>query len=97
MILAIDFLIHQTTLSGPFNLTAPHPVTNKAFSQALAAAFNRPLFLKLPNWFAELVFGEVASALLLKGQKVLPSKLINAGYRFKIENLSDALKSIYTV
>jgi uncharacterized protein (TIGR01777 family) len=91
----IDFLVHQADLSGPFNLTAPSPVTNKEFTKTLSRQFNRPAFLSLWPCVAKLIFGEVAESLLLVGQKVIPKRISSAGYVFKYPDLEKALAAIY--
>ncbi|BBL71409.1 TIGR01777 family oxidoreductase [Methylogaea oryzae] len=83
-------LLDDAALSGPFNLTAPHPVTNAEFTQTLAAALHRPALLPLPAWPLKLAMGEMAE-LLLGGQRVLPERLLQAGYRFKFPTLDLAL------
>ena len=94
MIEAIMYLINNDNLNGPFNLTAPTPVTNTEFSKQLAKVLHRPCFLKLPNIMVKLLFGEMGETLLLKGQKVLPDKLIKAGYKFKLQTLAEAFESM---
>ncbi len=92
LVSAIIFLINNQELSGPFNLTAPSPVTNREFSKQLAYALHRPCFLRLPAMIVKLMFGEMGEALLLNGQNVVPDKLIKAGYKFIFPNLTEALK-----
>jgi uncharacterized protein (TIGR01777 family) len=96
VILAINFLLNKPELYGVFNFTAPNPVRNFEFSKSLAQTLNRPAFLKTPAFAVKMLFGEMGKALLLEGQKVLPTKLLTAGYKFKYENLNDALSEIYT-
>lgn len=91
---AIDFLVNNVELRGPFNLTSPGSVTNAQFTKKLATAMKRPTFLKLPDFIVKILFGEMGDALLLKGQKVIPYNLIKAGYKFKFPKLHEALKDI---
>lgn len=91
---ALLFLIEHPELSGPVNLTAPNPVNNAEFTKTLAHALRRPIFLKIPNPIANLLFGEMAEALLLQGQHVIPQKLIESGYQFKYNTLKEALNDI---
>ena len=74
-----------------YNLTAPNPVTNHAFTKALGSWLNRPTFFTLPSFFLKLLFGEM-STLLIDGQKVLPQALLDAGYEFKQPTLKQALE-----
>lgn len=94
MVNAIIFLINNDSLHGTFNFTAPTPVTNKDFSKQLAKSLHRPCFLKLPNKIVKLIFGEMGETLLLNGQKVIPTKLIKSGYKFKFQNIAEALQFI---
>lgn len=91
---AIEFLIQNESLNGPFNFTAPEAVTNKEFSNELASSLNRPCFLRIPDFMVEIIFGEMGKTLLLQGQRVVPDKLIKAGYKFKFPILSNALQDI---
>jgi len=90
----ICFLLSHDDLSGPFNVTAPIPVTNTAFTQTLAHVMHRPSFLKLPNFLVKLLFGEMGENLLLKGQQIIPDRLLEAGYVFKFPSLCMALENI---
>lgn len=94
MVGAIEFLIQHPELNGPYNLTAPNPITNKTLTKTLAKILNRPSFLKFPPAIVKILFGEMGEALLLSGQKVIPEKLIKAGYIFKHPTLDEALKSL---
>src|SRR5574340_931630 len=75
-------LLHDAEASGPYNMTAPPPVTNAEFTAALAKALHRPALFAAPAPLLKLAMGERA-CLLLEGQKVLPGKMTAAGYRFQ--------------
>ncbi len=96
MVRAIKFLIYEDSLNGPYNLTAPNPVTNKEFTKILGKVIKRPTILPLPGFAAKLIFGEMAEALLLSGNNVIPEKLLAAGYTFKHSELKEALKDLLT-
>ena len=89
------FLIHRPDLNGAFNLTSPHPVSQAEFAEALAKAMHRRLLFKIPAWIIRLIFGEMGECLLLKGQRVVPTRLIKLGYKFRYANLADALHHEY--
>lgn len=91
---AIDFLVQNVELAGPFNLASPGTVTNAQFTKELAKAVKRPSFLKLPDLMVKLLFGEMGEALLLKGQRVIPHNLMKAGYKFKYPTLEGAIEDI---
>ncbi len=83
----------QTVNNTPavvYNLTAPNPVTNHAFTKDLGAWLHRPTLFTLPEFLLKLMFGEM-STLLIDGQKVLPQALLDAGYDFKQPTLKSAL------
>jgi uncharacterized protein (TIGR01777 family) len=94
MVNGIEFLLNNENCSGPFNLTAPEPVTNKNFSKQLAKALSRPCLFFVPSVVMKIAMGE-SSTMLLEGQNVIPDKLIKAGYSFTFPTLSIALGAIY--
>ena len=76
---AIRFLIENDVAQGPFNMTAPRPVTNAQFSRTLGRVMKRPAFLHVPAFALRLVLGEL-STVVIDGQQVVPS---NTNCRFK--------------
>lgn len=92
VVAAITFLLSKPELTGAFNLTSPNPVSQSQFAHAFASCLHRPLFLKMPAWLIRLLFGEMGECLLLKGQRVLPKRLLSQGYQFHYPQLSDALR-----
>ncbi len=92
---AIRFLIEHPDARGPYNLTAPHPVTNAAFGRALAAVMHRPYWLRAPGWALRLVLGDL-SQVVLEGQRVIPRRLQDLGFDFRYPNLYPALSELYS-
>ncbi|MDE1464581.1 TIGR01777 family oxidoreductase [Spartinivicinus poritis] len=90
---AIDFLINQEELSGAFNITSPSPVSNAQFSKTLAAQLSRPAIFPVPAFVLKLMLGEAAD-LLIKGQRVLPNRLLKGGFAFQFAELPAALAAI---
>lgn len=88
-------LLRDESLSGPFNLTAPEPVTNADFTQGLARAVRRPAWFIAPALFLRLMLGERAS-LLLEGQRVLPERMRQLGFAHRYPRLEDALHDVST-
>jgi len=82
------------SLRGPINVTAPYPQTNKQFTKTLGNVLKRRTFLSIPSIIVKLLMGQMGTELLLSGKKVLPAKLLKAGYTFKYPVLEDALKSV---
>ncbi|NVK87180.1 MAG: TIGR01777 family protein [Gammaproteobacteria bacterium] len=93
MVQAIIYLLEHSQLQGPFNLTAPQPVSNEAFSRALANQLRRPAFFRMPAILLRLMLGEM-SDLLLTGQAVYPERLLEAGYQFQFREVSTALADV---
>jgi len=91
---AMAFLLSEEKAEGPFNLTAPNPVTMAAFAKALSRALGRASWLPVPSAALRLLFGEGADV-LLKGQRVLPGRLLSLGFRFLHADLAEALRAIY--
>ncbi|VGO22103.1 TIGR01777 family oxidoreductase [Pontiella sulfatireligans] len=91
---AICFSIENAVVSGPVNLVAPNPATNLEFTKALGKALHRPTILPMPAFAVRLLFGEMGDALLLGSTRVLPKKLIEAGYEFCHPDLQSALEDV---
>lgn len=89
---ALRHCVDNPGLRGPVNLTAPQPVTNREFTRTLGRVLRRPAFLPAPAFALRLVLGEMADALLLGGQRVLPKALEGSGFRFAHEGLEAALR-----
>ena len=89
---AITFLLGKPALTGAFNVTAPYPVSQQEFARTLAACLHRPLLLKMPPFLIRLLFGEMGELLLLKGQRVLPKRLLEEGYEFQYPTIKQALQ-----
>jgi hypothetical protein len=81
-------------LEPVYNLTAPNPATNAAFTRALGEALRRPTLLPTPGFAMRLVFGEMAEALLLSGQRVVPRRLLAAGFDFQHPEIGPALMDL---
>ncbi|MEM7052695.1 MAG: TIGR01777 family oxidoreductase [Acidobacteriota bacterium] len=90
---AIRFLIEHPTASGPFNLTAPSPVTNAELGATLARVLRRPNLVPAPAFALRAVFGEMAR-LLLGGQKAFPRALEGLGFEFQFGDLESALRDL---
>lgn len=90
---AIHFLLARHDASGPYNLTAPQPVTNRELSKTLARVLRRPCLLPVPKAMLHLAFGEMAE-ILLASQRVMPQRLEEAGYTFRHPNVGGALEDL---
>ncbi|WP_394789981.1 TIGR01777 family oxidoreductase [Rhodoferax sp.] len=83
----------QSLPSGPYNLTAPLPITQSEFTQTVGQVLRCVLALPAPAMLLDLVLGEQAT-LLTDGQRVVPQRLLGEGYRFKFEHFEAALRDI---
>ncbi|MBF3244077.1 DUF1731 domain-containing protein, partial [Pseudomonas aeruginosa] len=89
----IDFLLRRPDASGPYNACAPNPVRNRDFAKALGRALHKPARILTPGFVLRLGLGEM-SGLLLGGQRALPQRLQDAGYRFQFTDLDVALADV---
>jgi uncharacterized protein len=84
--------LDDATWQGPVNATAPEPVTNKSFSRALGRALHRPAVAPVPALAIRALYGEM-SEVVTKGQRALPSRALQGGYRFRHPDLDEALSA----
>jgi uncharacterized protein (TIGR01777 family) len=82
--------IDHDHVRGVLNGTAPGAVTNKQFSKALGRALGRPAIFPVPVFMLRLRFGEVAEV-ISTGQRVVPARTLEAGYKFRYPNIDAAL------
>ena len=92
----VRWISSNAASSGPVNVTAPSPVTNEQFTRELAAAMHRPAMVPVPAFALRTILGrEMADALLLGGQRVLPATAQQLGFQFKFAKLEPALRDIF--
>ncbi|MFW6129309.1 MAG: TIGR01777 family oxidoreductase [Candidatus Aminicenantaceae bacterium] len=92
---AFVFLIKNQEISGPVNVCSPNPVRNKQLAHSLGKVLGKPSFLPAPGFLVKLGLGEFGSV-ILKGQRVIPGKLLDNDFRFQYPNIDKALKDIMT-
>lgn len=90
---AIRFLLETEDARGPFNLTAPEPVTNAELSRALGEVLGRPSLLRAPGFALRLALGEMADV-VLEGQRAVPGRLEEAGFAFEFPDVRGALRDL---
>ncbi len=90
----IKYALENDNISGPVNIATPNPVTNKEFCSALGKVLGRASWLSIPAFIVKLTLGELGSV-LLTGQRVVPEKALNAGYKFKYSEVDEALRAIF--
>lgn len=89
---AIRFALDNEAIEGPINATAPNPVTIGDYAAALGRAVHRPAKMPAPTFALKAILGgEMTEEMLLGGQRVLPAKLLAAGYQFRHPGLDEAL------
>ena len=88
----VNYALENENLRGAVNVASPNPVTNEEFTKTLGEVLYRPTFLPLPEFAVNLVFGEMGDALLIDSTKVIPKRLLDAGYKFKYPELKSALE-----
>ena len=89
---AIHFALREAGVRGPVNGTAPEPVGQATFARVLGSVLGRPAFLPAPSLAIRLALGEMGQALVLEGQYVRPSRLLEHGFRFDEPALAGALE-----
>jgi uncharacterized protein (TIGR01777 family) len=91
---SLRFAIESNSAKGPINIVSPQPVQNAEFTKLLAKALHRPALFPAPAFALRLALGEMADALLLSSQRVLPRAIEKLGYRFLHEDLTSALAAV---
>jgi uncharacterized protein (TIGR01777 family) len=89
----VVWLIATADAHGPFNVTAPTPVTNREFTKTLARVLHRPALFRAPGNLLKLVIGEYAE-LAITGQRVLPAHAERMGFQFRFRELEPALRDL---
>jgi uncharacterized protein (TIGR01777 family) len=92
-IFAIHHLMMTESCTGPYNLTSPNPVPQKKFAKILGRVIRRPAFMPLPGFMIRIMFGEMGKKLVLEGQHVEPSRLLESGFEFTYNDLESCLRN----
>lgn len=93
---AFIYAVDTPELAGPYNVAAPNPVTNAAFTKSLGRALHRPTFLPAPKFALKAVAREMADEMLLASQRVDSSRIREAGFEFSDTELDPALERIFS-
>jgi uncharacterized protein len=86
-------IINNEKLDGIFNLVAPQIITNKEFTKTFGKALHRPTFLTVPKFAIKILFGDGA-VVLINGQKVVPRRLLDTGFKFKFKTIKETLNNL---
>jgi uncharacterized protein (TIGR01777 family) len=90
---ALLYPVTRTALSGPYNVTAPLPVTMNEMAKTIGEVLHRPSAMRVPEFATRLAFGERAS-IVLTGQRVVPRRLEALGFTFEHPLLAPALENL---
>jgi uncharacterized protein (TIGR01777 family) len=90
---AIEYLIENSKISGPVNLTAPNPATNAEVTKAMAKVLRRPALLNVPSFALEIVLGEFSQE-VLGSNRVIPKVLLESGFKFTDPDIVSAIKTL---
>jgi uncharacterized protein (TIGR01777 family) len=88
----VVWAIGNPAVQGPVNAVAPQAVTNAVFTRALGRALHRPTIAPVPAIAMKLLFGEMAEVMLLKGQRLRPRRAMELGFRYRFEDLDEAMR-----
>ncbi len=91
VVYALHALLRADGLAGPVNLSAPEPARARAFAEALGATLGRPAFLSVPEPLVRAATGDVLQEVALQSARMLPARLLDAGFTFSYPDLSGAL------
>jgi uncharacterized protein len=89
----IQWALGNRAVDGPLNATAPNPVRNVDFARAIGRVLGRPSMVKAPAFALTLAVGEMAEALLLSSQRVVPARALALGFTFRFPDLDEALRN----
>lgn len=92
LVRAIDFCVRTESIRGPVNAVAPQPVTNAEFTKTLGRVLHRPTIFPMPAFALRLMLGEMADTLVLASTKVVPKRLLAAGFQFEAPDLETGLR-----
>jgi uncharacterized protein (TIGR01777 family) len=94
---ALHHALVDDGVSGPFNLVAPEPVTNREFTKTLGRVLGRPTVAAVPAFALKAVLGQMAEATVLASTRVHPACLLSGGYRFRCPDLEGTLRHMLGV
>ncbi len=90
----VTWALNTPAVSGAVNASSPMPVTNAEFSEAFARALKRPSWFRVPAFALRMVYGEMAGAMLIRGQRAIPKRTQELGFRFEYRTLAEAMQAV---
>lgn len=91
---AIQYAVKNEEMKGIYNLCTPNHLTNKEFSKAFAKGLSKPLLFRIPAFVIRWILGE-GSAVVLEGQRVLPTRLMEEGFNFRFVKIENSFQEIF--
>ncbi|MGC8546433.1 MAG: TIGR01777 family oxidoreductase [Thermoplasmata archaeon] len=88
---SIDFIMTNKK-KGIYNITSPNPERNEDFLNAIASAMQKKQYLSVPAFLIKAVLGEMGEALIINGQRAIPKRLQDEGYKFKYPELGASIE-----
>ena len=92
LLAAVEWAVHDDELEGPVNVTAPEPVTNRAFTKTLGRVLRRPAALAAPGFVLRHGLGGMGEEMFLASQRALPARLRDRGFLFSYPEVAAALR-----
>lgn len=90
----VRWAIEESRVAGPVNATTDQPVTNAEFTRAASAHIHRPAMMRVPAFAVRALVGEMGDALVVGGQRVVPKRAMELGFRFRFPDLQSALADV---
>jgi len=91
---SVYFILNKNSLKGAVNIVSNNPLKNKEFTKILGKVLSRPTVFPIPAFIIKNILGEFGNEALLASTRVIPKKLIDAGYKFSHTDLESTLKEI---
>jgi uncharacterized protein (TIGR01777 family) len=89
-----EAMLARDDLSGPYNVTAPEPVTMNRFAETIGEVMRRPALFRVPELAVKIAMGDAAAEVVLSGPRAIPKRLVDAGYAFVFPELASALADL---
>lgn len=93
LVMSYHWIVENLSLSGPLNIVSKNPVTMTEFAKSMSKVLKRPILMKVPEFFLNIVLGEQAM-IVTKGQNAIPKKLMESGFEFAYSNIEEAIRSL---
>jgi uncharacterized protein len=95
-LLSIDYLIVRDEIDGVVNIASPNPLSNREFMTALRQAWGKSIGLPATSWMLEIgtFFLRSETELVLKSRRVIPGRLVEAGFQFQFPEWADAAQNL---